>query len=457
MTSSDGDRLLRLLCSLDANSVGTLYAFLEATDVEAIAATVGKGFLNGSNGFDARLAERTEALQREPHAGLVLRFLNRVAQTMAVEPRRHASTLDLTDACEEVVRQACRQLRVLDHDFEGDGLDALVDAHRAVLGGRDPGSSSLRRLARAYVAQLPEAQRRVLGVGVGAGDVVGLLVDPLGVVGAVLKVGGTVYNACVHYAPLRQRISIFAVALAAHGPAGVHTGDADAVIESVLRLCDEAAAARQSAEREVELAAARVAEERARLDGAIATREATQETRQLAARRLGERRAALAEHCRARVDEIAEGLWGPALAGAGQVLRASRDQLRRLEAARPDAQTGFFARVAGSARQWVESALVKQTLQTNIESVLQAIEANDWARTAPIDAVSRRFIADVAAQAEACVRLDHDLRTLGAEIAHIRQQLAEATERVSRTAAARVEITRRYADVQPAGLAAVPA
>ena len=31
MTSSDGDRLLRLLCSLDANSVGTLYAFLEAT------------------------------------------------------------------------------------------------------------------------------------------------------------------------------------------------------------------------------------------------------------------------------------------------------------------------------------------------------------------------------------------------------------------------------------------
>ena len=55
------------------------------------------------------------------------------------------------------------------------------------------------------------------------------------------------------------------------------------------------------------------------------------------------------------------------------------------------------------------------------------------------------------------MRLDHDLRTLGAEIAHIRQQLAEATERVSRTAAARVEIARRYADVQPAALAAVPA
>jgi hypothetical protein len=458
MDTSDGARLLRMLGSLDATGVSTLYAFLEATDVEAIAAAVGKGFVAGANGFDERLAERVQALRGEPHARLVLRVLNRVAHTLSVLPRRYTTEPDLTDLCSEIVREACRRLQTLDHDFDDERLDGLIAAHRSRLGDHDAGGSSVRRLVRAFIAQLPEAQRRVLGLGVGAGDVVSLVLNPLGALGAVMQVGGTAYNAYVHYEPLRQRIAIFTVALAAHAPTGVRDADPAVTIERVLRMCGEAEGDCRRAEHEVALATARLTEDQASLAAVTATREASQESRRHAVRRLTERRAALAEHVRERADAIAEGQWGPALIAAGRALRTSRDQLRQCEQERPGAETGFVARVAGSARQWVEIALAQQAIQKHAGALVQVVDANNWLRSAPpLDPDSRRCVAAAAAEADACTALDREIERLTAEGARLRQQIAETTARISRAEAARAEVERRYLEIQPATLAAVPA
>jgi hypothetical protein len=454
METSDGARLLRTLASLDATGVSTLYAFLEATDVEAIAAAVGKGFLAGANGFDERLAERIQALRGEPHARLVLRVLNRVAHTLSVLPRRYTTEQDLADLCGEIVREACRRLQTLEHDFDAERLDGLVAAHRSRLGDTD--GASVRRLVRAFIAQLPEAQRRVLGLGVGAGDVVSLVLNPLGPLGAVMQVGGTAYNAYVHYEPLRQRIAIVTVALAAHAPAGVRDVDPAVTIERVLRMCGEAERDCRRAEHEVALATTRLTEDQASLAAVTAASGATQASRQDAARRLAERRAALAEHARARADAIAEGQWGPALIAAGQALRTSRDQLRQCEQERPGPQTGFLARVAGSAKQWVEIALAQQAIQKHAEAVVDVVEANDWLRGAPpLDPDSRDSVVAAAAEADACRALDREIERLAAEGARLRQQIGDTTALVSRARAARAEVERRYLEIQPPTLAAV--
>jgi hypothetical protein len=456
MDTSDGARLLRMLGSLDATGVSTLYALLEATDVEAIAAAVGKGVLAGANGFDERLAERVQALRGEPQPRLVLRVLNRVAHTLSVLPRRYTSEQDLTDLCGEIVREACRRLQTLDHDFDAERLDGLVAAQRSRLGESDGGS--VRRLVRAFIAQLPEAQRRVLGLGVGAGDVVGLVLNPLGALGAVMQVGGTAYNAYVHYEPLRQRIAIFTVALAAHAPAGVRDVDPTVTIERVLRMCGEAERDCRSAEHELAQAMTRLSEDQASLAAVTAARAATQEARQHAARRLAERRATLAEHARERADALAEGQWGPALIAAGRALRTSHDQLRQCEQERPGPETGFLARVAGSAKQWMEIALAQQAIQKHVEAVVDVVGANDWLRGAlPLDPDSRRCLAAVAAEADACRALDREIERLTAEGARLRQQIGDTTALVSRARTARAEVERRYLEIQPPTLAAVPA
>jgi hypothetical protein len=457
MDTNDGARLLRTLGSLDATGIGTLYAFLESTDVDAIAATVGKGVLVGANGFDERLAARVQRLRSEPHARLVLRVLNRLASTLSVPPRRYATERDLIDVCGEIVRYACGRLHGLDHEFDHESLDGLIAAHPVLRADREPGGSSVRRLVRVFVAQLPEAQRRVLGLGVGAGDVVGLILHPFGAVGAAMQVGSTAYNAYMHYDRLRQRIAIFAVAVAAHVPAGVRDTDPLVTVEGVLRLCAEAQHAWQRAEREVEQATTRLREDNARIATVTAEREAARASRQHAGRRLSERRAALAAHCRERADAIAEGRWGAALVEAGRALRVSRDQLRQCEQTRAEPDTGFLGRVAGSAKQWVEIGLAQQAMQRHAGALLQSIEANDWLRSGgPVDVDSCRHLAAAAAEADACAALDEEINRLTTELASLRQQLGETTTRVSRARAAQSEVERHYLEIQPSALAGTP-